>query len=212
MSSTMIPLFPLSLVAFPGEQVNLHIFEPRYRQLFEDCDVSATSFGIIAYVDGKMSDIGTEMKLDRIVKRYDDGKLDVSTLGVQPFSISKYLPEYPGKMYPGGEVSWLSWSSESDLQTAIQVVDLLKQLYTHMQIDNVKVTSAQNFQTTQVIHKVGLTIHQEMQVLAMPLEVQRLEYLLQHLRRFVPQVIEMEELRRKAALNGHFKNIVPPAV
>ena len=32
-----LPLFPLELVVFPGEFLKLHIFEPRYRQLIQEC-------------------------------------------------------------------------------------------------------------------------------------------------------------------------------
>jgi Lon protease-like protein len=35
-----IPIFPLSIVVFPGENLNLHIFEPRYRQLIRECSDS----------------------------------------------------------------------------------------------------------------------------------------------------------------------------
>ena len=32
-----LPLFPLNIVVFPGEKLNLHIFEPRYKKLILDC-------------------------------------------------------------------------------------------------------------------------------------------------------------------------------
>ena len=60
-----LPLFPLKLVAFPGEQLNLHIFEPRYKQLFRECEENQITFGIPAFIDNKIMDIGTELKLEK---------------------------------------------------------------------------------------------------------------------------------------------------
>ena len=38
MSSTdAIALFPLELVLYPDEKLSLHIFEPRYREMIDDC-------------------------------------------------------------------------------------------------------------------------------------------------------------------------------
>ena len=41
-----LPMFPLELVAFPGEELPLHIFELRYQQLLEDCEEEKVTFGI----------------------------------------------------------------------------------------------------------------------------------------------------------------------
>jgi len=77
--SKKIPLFPLSLVAFPGEELNLHIFEKRYRQLVKDCMANELSFGIVTVLDKKLSDIGTEMEILEISHIYGDGKMDIRT-------------------------------------------------------------------------------------------------------------------------------------
>ncbi|MEO1628994.1 MAG: LON peptidase substrate-binding domain-containing protein, partial [Bacteroidota bacterium] len=45
------PLFPLKLVVYPGEQLNLHIFEPRYKQLIRECEQNKVTFGIPAFIN-----------------------------------------------------------------------------------------------------------------------------------------------------------------
>ncbi|NCF81095.1 MAG: hypothetical protein GWP74_05715, partial [Proteobacteria bacterium] len=50
--SQFLPLFPLGIVAFPGELVLLHIFEPRYKQLIAESADSGSSFGIVTVVPG----------------------------------------------------------------------------------------------------------------------------------------------------------------
>jgi hypothetical protein len=205
-----LPLFPLSLVAFPEETVNLHIFEPRYRQLFQECEVTGRTFGIVPVSDGKLLDIGTEMRLDHIAKRYEDGKMDVSSQALGTFRLVDYYEEMQDKMYPGGEVEAISWDVAGDPIAMIQIVDLLRSLYDHMDITNVKVPSVEGFDLATVIHKIGLTIEQEVVVLRMTTAMEQQRYVLDHLKVFVPHVVRMEELRRKAALNGHFKHIIPP--
>lgn len=205
-----LPLFPLSLVPFPGETVNLHIFEPRYRQLFQECEVTGRPFGIVPVSDGKLLDIGTEMQLDRIAKRYDDGKMDISSQAVSTFKLINYQEEMHGKMYPGGEVVSIIWDGTVDPLVIIQLVDLLQSLYDHMEITNVEVPTVDNFDMSAIIHKIGLSMEQEVAILRMTSAAERQLYVLDHLKVFVPHVLRMEELRRRAALNGHFKHIVPP--
>ena len=71
-----LPLFPLKLVAFPGERLNLHIFEPRYKQLIRECSENQITFGIPAFIDNKIVNIGTEIKLEKIENTYENGELD----------------------------------------------------------------------------------------------------------------------------------------
>ena len=73
----LLPQFPLSIVAFPGEKVNLHIFEPRYRQLVSECFDNNTCFGIAPFYNGELIFYGTEMKVLEISKVYEDGKMDI---------------------------------------------------------------------------------------------------------------------------------------
>jgi uncharacterized protein len=58
-----------------------------------------------------------------------------------------------------------------------------------------------------VAHKVGLTLEEEYELLGLMNELQRQEYLKRHLAKVLPIVAEMESLKNKIKLNGHFKNI-----
>ena len=61
-------------------------------------------------------------------------------------------------------------------------------------------------------HKLGLNIDQEMHLLTLEDEVSKLQYLINHLENLIPMLIETENLRRKAEMNGHFQNILPPGL
>ena len=57
--TNFIPIFPLGIVVYPGEELNLHIFEPRYKQLITDVNQSKKPFGIPAVIDNKVNEMGT---------------------------------------------------------------------------------------------------------------------------------------------------------
>ena len=63
-----LAIFPLQLAIFPGEEVPLHIFEPRYKQLIVECRDEGITFGIPTHVNGRIARYGTEVRLKKILK------------------------------------------------------------------------------------------------------------------------------------------------
>jgi Lon protease-like protein len=66
--TNFIPIFPLSIVVYPGEMLNLHIFEPRYKQLIKECHAEGKPFGIPVIMDDKVNEKGTRVRIIQIVK------------------------------------------------------------------------------------------------------------------------------------------------
>ena len=95
--TNFIPIFPLGIVVYPGEHLNLHIFEPRYRQLIKDSFENKKPFGIPAVIKNKLSEMGTLVQVMEISKLYDDGKMDIKTLGMDVFTILEIVNELPEK-------------------------------------------------------------------------------------------------------------------
>ena len=85
--TNFIPIFPLGIVVYPGEKLNLHIFEPRYRQLILECLESKKAFGIPTVIDDQMKEYGALVYLEEIVKTYENGEMDVVTRGGDVFRI-----------------------------------------------------------------------------------------------------------------------------
>ena len=44
---------------YPGETLNLHIFEPRYKELVKECFENKKPFGIPAVINGNVAEFGT---------------------------------------------------------------------------------------------------------------------------------------------------------
>ncbi|MCL4691877.1 MAG: peptidase, partial [Candidatus Hydrogenedentes bacterium] len=99
-----LPLFPLQLVVFPGEKLKLHIFEPRYKQLVGECQGEGITFGIPAYLEGRVAEFGTEMRLLNIFRTYENGEKDVLVEGVAAFQLLRFQRAIPDKLYSGGDV------------------------------------------------------------------------------------------------------------
>lgn len=81
-------LFPLGIVLLPTEQIPLHIFEPRYRELIEECLETGEEFGfVLADDDGALAEIGTRARVTEVLERFDDGRLDVVVEGGERFRL-----------------------------------------------------------------------------------------------------------------------------
>ncbi len=205
----ILPAFPLSLVAFPGEELNLHIFEPRYKQLIHECDKTGKTFTILPHYDGKEVHHATEMQLVEVARVYDDGKMDIRTKGIGLVKVMDFFNRHPNKLYPGVEIEKLEWDDVSDILMNTKILQQISILYDTMNISNVKILPPEKFRTYQIAHKVGFNIDQELHFLTLSKEVDRQLYMFDHLRKLIPVVEEMEVLRKRAEMNGHFKNIIP---
>jgi Lon protease-like protein len=80
-------LFPLGLVLLPTEQVPLHIFEPRYRELISECLEQETQFGLVYADDDGIREIGTRAAVVEVVERFDDGRLNIVVEGRDRFKL-----------------------------------------------------------------------------------------------------------------------------
>jgi ATP-dependent Lon protease len=206
-----LPMFPLKLVVFPSEKLNLHVFEPRYKQLILECQAENKTFGIPAFIDSKLMEIGTEIRLINIEKQYEDGKMDVCTEGVGLFKVVDFYTQAVGKMYGAADVLTLNLK---DVQGSYlkneEILGKTGELFRLLNVKKELPFNSVDFKTYQLAHYVGFTIEQEYQFLCLNNELERQDFMFDHLTRILPVVREMEFLRQRALLNGHFKNIVPP--
>lgn len=199
-----LPLFPLSMVVYPGEQVNLHIFEPRYRQLVAECVAEDRPFGIPTYLQDRLPGYGTEMVVTEVVTRHADGTLDIRTIGRTVFRILDFENPAPGKLYARGAVAYCPAPEErpaisSELVAA--VADLYRLLNQPIKYDH-KQPPCYSY---QIAHGIGLALEEEYKLLSLDTEAERQAYLLQHLQRVLPVVENMERTKERIRMNGDFR-------
>lgn len=207
--TNFIPIFPLALVVYPGEQVNLHIFEPRYRQLIQECVAQKKPFGIPAVVNNELKELGTLVEVVEVKKVYDDGKMDISTRGIKVFRLLEVIKDVPEKMYSGAIVTYPGDSDDGNHQLMNRVVQAIKELHQLLQVKKDFKKPEEELRSFDVAHHLGLNLEEEFELLGLFREVQRQEYLKRHLGKVLPVLAEMESLKEKIKLNGHFKNLDP---
>ena len=207
----ILPLFPLQLVAFIGETVNLHIFEPRYRQLVNESAETGVSFGIPPFIDGHVMQVGTEMELVEIVKTYPGGEMDVTTRGIGIFKMVEFFNPVSQKLYSGSTFEKVTFDTKGDLLIAQEILLKIRQLFNVLNINKSLPTDPQDLITYRIAHHVGLSLGQEYDLLCMYDEIERQQFILAHLNQFLPAVEESKRLKERVKMNGHFKNIIPPA-
>ncbi len=203
----MLPLFPLQLVVYPEERIPLHIFEERYQQLILDCESEGISFGIPAYIDEKL-EYGTEVVLKKVEKRYPNGESDVICVGKRIFKIKSFHPQLSKKLYAGGDVEYLEGNEDSEKELQEELLKHIASLYVELTINNPPVYSIP-FKSFQVAHKIGLSLNQEYHLLTLRSELERIHFLIDHLKITIPVVKEMNRAKEAIKMNGHFKNFDP---
>lgn len=208
----MLPLFPLKLVVFPSEHLNLHIFEGRYKQLVNDCFSQNLKFGIPSYLDDKAIQYGTEMEIIKIEKTYEDGRMDIKTRGLRIIEVVDFHGKVEGKMYPGGMVNYYEPVFDANIKIKESVLQFTVKLYRLMKIKKKLPDYAAILKSFQIAHHIGLSLEQEYKLLTLRSEEERLTLIENHLIELMPVVSKMEELRKKIQMNGHFKNVIPPDI
>jgi len=206
--TNFIPIFPLGIVVYPGEELNLHIFEPRYKQLIKECFATKKPFGIPAVINEKISEMGTLVEIKEISKEYEDGKMDIKTVGTSVFKILEVIHELPEKLY-GGAIVTYPHNKETGGKTALMKVILtgIRELHSRLNISKDFKKGDGSLKSYDVAHHAAMSIEDEYLLLELMQEIQRQEFLKRHLSNVLPVMVQMDLLKGKIKLNGHFKNM-----
>ncbi len=205
--TNFIPIFPLALVVYPGERVNLHIFEPRYKELINECHAAGKPFGIPAVINNAVSELGTLVDIESIEKTYDNGEMDIRTRGIRIFRILELIPKIPDKLYSGAIVNYLEHDYFGNPELMRKVVEGIQELHRMLNVTKTFRADDEPLNSYDIAHHAGLSLDEEYEVLGLMQELQRQEYLRRHLQKVLPIMAEMEALKEKVKLNGHFRNL-----
>jgi Lon protease-like protein len=205
--TNFIPIFPLGIVVYPGEQLNLHIFEPRYKQLINECRQSGRPFGIPAVINKKMGELGTLVELVGVEQEYDNGEMDIRAKGLRVFRVLEIIREVPEKLYSGAIVNYPDNNATGDREMMQRIVRGIKELHRLLEVGKDFKKAEAELVSYDLAHHAGLSLEEEYELLGLMHELQRQEYLKRHLNKVLPMLAEMEKLKEKVRLNGHFRNL-----
>jgi Lon protease-like protein len=205
--TNFIPIFPLGIVVYPGEQLNLHIFEPRYKQLVRECQEQKKPFGIPTVIENKMQDMGSLVQIIEITTVHENGEMDIKTRGEKVFRILEIIKEIPDKLYSGAIVNYPDNEEQGSAEMMRKVMGGIRDLHQLLKVNKEFKKPDDQIKTYDVAHHIGMSLEEEYELLGLMEERQRQEYLKRHLAKVIPMVASMEQLKEKIKLNGHFKNL-----
>lgn len=205
--TNFIPIFPLGIVVYPGEELNLHIFEPRYKQLISECHASKKPFGIPAVIENNMQDLGSMVEITELSKLHDNGEMDIKTKGVKIFRILEVIPDVPDKLYSGAIVNYPDNFEEGLPGVMQKIMKSIRDLHQLLKVTKDFKKEDNDITSYDIAHHIGLSLQEEYDLLGLFDEKQRQEYLKRHLTKVIPMLAGMEQLKEKIKGNGHFKNL-----
>jgi len=201
-----IPLFPLNVVLLPGAELPLHIFEPRYRQMVKDCLEEKFEFGMLLALPKGTARVGCTAEIRDVVKRYNDGRMDIITVGRAPFRVVELFEQNP---LLEGHVDYLE-DRDSHLNPRVQreLVELFECCHTLVFDDYPK--NLEGAAPENLSYLVASTLPMELlwkqQILELRNEADRQERLVAYLREWAPHLQKAGAMRARAGGNGHGLN------
>jgi Lon protease-like protein len=195
---TRYPLFALPMVVCPRELVPLHIFEPRYKAMIQHCLHEQEAgkpgeFAIIHGDGGVLQPVGCVVKLLKVLKRYDDGRMDIITVGRQrvefrgmeaadPFPVAKT------KVYDDVSSDW----DESLATQAFTLHRGLIQMITGQKPDE-KVYAGLADLSFFIASSLGLPPRNKLMLISMQSEDERMVMLIKSMKQLIRKVEGLQE-------------------
>ena len=200
--NTLLPLFPLDLVLLPGVPLPLHIFEPRYKQMINECLDQKSVFGMIRSKEEKLATIGCTAEIINVLKKYPDGRLDILAEGKRRFEVLQVNQDRP---FLQADVFYLE-----DEPDPAAVDDVKKALALHqeiMQLAGAQPEEIEETEISQLAYRLAgsLPFDPDFQqaLLEMNSEADRTRSLVSFFEQLLPALQRNATAKKKAGGNGH---------
>jgi Lon protease-like protein len=207
---TTIPLFPLEVVLMPSMPLPLHIFEERYKQMIRECLEQDSEFGVVYQKGSEMKKIGCTARIVQVLRRFDDGRLNIMTQGVNRFKIESINEERP---YFQARVIYFNDESEEKAKYTDKLVrdgiELLKQwdLLTGKTRDYGEITVLDHTTTSFLFsYTDGFSADEKQEFLELTSTNKRITKSVDSLRKMVEFKQATEEIKRIIGGNGNLRS------
>lgn len=196
MSHDLLPLFPLAVVLLPQNELPLHIFEERYKEMIGLAITDGSEFGVVLAADEGISAIGCTASVEQVIKQYPDGRLDILTIGRRRFQIRELDND---KSYLRGQVDFFGDEDSPAAPQALRTkaVELAHELWPDQQLED----STPNLSFHLANRITDLQLRQEL--LTSRRETERLRKLVAFLPTYADRLQKIERVRDVAPKNGH---------
>jgi Lon protease-like protein len=202
MADQLIPLFPLSLVLFPDSMLPFQIFEDRYKAMMGEVIPSHAEFGVVLAKEQGIANIGCSAIVERVLQRYDDGRIDLVATGRRRFRILSLNEDQP---YLQAEVQYFGDADDTPPppELTASAWQAFLQLLSTGDSEEVEQAPVLSFQIADAINDVD----KRQAVLSIRSEVERLRFLVAILPQYTVEQARINEAKRLAPMNGHAKHV-----
>jgi len=203
MAAQLLPLFPFSVVLPPAMPLPLHIFEPRYKEMFGDLREPSDEFGVVLAKDEGIVNIGCSARVEHVVNRYEDGRLDLIAIGARRFQIDSLDQS---KSYLQAAVEFFDDENVADPASdlAARAQAAYRELLQLEEVEPPETRSARlSFQIGQLIRDLD----KRQALLALRSESERLDFILKTLPEYIARQQRTLLAKRVAPQNGHAKGL-----
>jgi ATP-dependent Lon protease len=198
---SLLPLFPLQVVLFPGMALPLHIFEPRYKEMISELLTEKRSFGIVRALNNGIAEVGCTAEIVEVVKTYEDGRLDILTQGQTRFEIVQLNED---RTFLQGEVLYFEdETAQTDGQQLEQLLELHAQAIQVLGAEVELPEAGESDVSFQLAAIMPFDLDFKQTLLGMRSEGERVKSLLEYYRAVLPNLRRAVQARKKSGGNGH---------
>jgi len=199
-----LPLFPLQVVLFPRTELPLHIFEERYKQMVADVLKGKPEFGVVLAGEKGIVNTGCTATIEKVVKKYPDGRLDLITMGRRRFEIILLNDE---KSYLRGAVEFFDDEAAEPIppdvrKRVMEAYNDIRSLPSVRSVEDPELSDPQlSFQLAQVVPDVDF----RQVLLSIRSEADRMRRLAEFFPTYSTRQRHIQHVRAVAPTNGHAK-------
>jgi Lon protease-like protein len=193
-------LFPLKVVLLPTEQIPLHVFEPRYKELIGECIDTDGEFGLVLSDDEGLRAVGTKARVTDVIERFDDGRLNVVVEGGERFRLVELTS---GRAFHTGEIESIEDEDvDAEPADAERALGLFRRVAELAEAETTEPEPSRVL-SYEIAARIELPIGLKQELLESRSEPQRLKPLSQALDGIAELLQRQRELRDLSSRNGH---------
>ena len=208
----LLPLFPLECVLLPEELLPLHIFEERYKQMIGACleaqerGSGQQQFGIVLAKEGEINTVGCSARVAKVIRKYEDGRMDILTQGTRRFEVFLTNEEEP---YLRGGVEFFDddegadLPNETDAGHALELFTQIRSLLGNPAEIPADLPRPHKHLSFRIAAPLPLDLDFKQQLLSVRNETQRLRDVARVIQQLVPRLTALRRAQQKAGGNGH---------
>ena len=198
---SLLPLFPLEVVLFPGVPLPLHIFEPRYKEMIGECLEQKKSFGVIRAQESTLADVGCTAEILAVTKTYDDGRMDIVAQGKERFELLEVNQE---RTFLRGEILYVEDEPEKPTsEERARAIELHRQILTLASAQQDLPEGADSPLSYHLAGSLPLDLDFKQKLLGLRSEAKRIQTVIEYFEGILPNLRRAVQIRHKAGGNGH---------